>query len=98
MCSAAAGEAEVPKEVQLQKAKEEYDWQRHTLGNDLAQEVLDAYKDGSDGGEGEGIAPDLLLAPAKVPRNCQIWPSDGEYGRDIAILGNSVAAYSDPVA
>ena len=41
--------------------------------------------------------PDLLLAPAKVPRNCQIWRSDGEYGRDIAILGNPVAAYSDPV-
>ena len=41
---------------------------------------------------------DLLLAPAKVPRNCQIWQSHGEYGCDIAILGNSVAAYSDPVA
>ena len=41
---------------------------------------------------------DLLLAPAKVPRNCQIWRSDGEHGRGIAILGDSVAAYSDPVA
>ena len=47
---------------------------------------------------GLGATADLLLAPAKVPRNCQIWRSDGEYGRDIAILGNSVAAYSDPVA
>ena len=41
---------------------------------------------------------DLLLAPAKVPRNCQKWRSDGEYGRGIAILGNSEAAYNDPVA
>ena len=41
---------------------------------------------------------DLLLAPAEVPRSCQIWRSDGEPGLDIAILGNSVAAYSDPVS
>ena len=40
----------------------------------------------------------ILWDPAKVPRNCQIWQSDCEYGRDAAILGNSVAAYSDPVA
>ena len=36
----------------------------------------------------------LLSAPGK----CQIRPSGGEYGRDIAILGNPVAAYGDLVA
>ena len=46
----------------------------------------------------KGPWADLLLAPVNVPRNCQIWRSNGECGRDIAILGNSVAAYSDPVA